>query len=241
MKTKVRSILLSFLTILSVLTLTTSCNSNDPAGPGVGDLFFDIATLESATDNGSTFTLRKDGDSPLVTLTSTVPKSQINADYFPVGCRLLIGYLPESGEAYVSGPVTLYILSYVYNGVIQESTAEATTNWNTASQQVNSIWRTGNWLNFHVMCDYASINLKPNKYDLVVDETTLNDEYPKAYVIYEPDTRVNSVTQNFYASFNIAEVWNLPHVKGLQVQVLLHTGERLYTFKKDQQEVTPID
>lgn len=223
---------------LFVGIFATSCNNSNNDDPLPPKLFYDIATLEFSNEEGSTFTLRQENDSPIITL--TFPGQTVNTEQVPLGTRVLIAYYPESGLAYTSGQAKLYAIGYVYNSEIEEGNAESTKQWQTMAQNMLGMWRTGNWINIQTQCTY--VNNTPMTYDLVVDETTLDEEYPQAYIIYIPTDAANALTRDFYATFDISSVWNRPNVKGLRIRVVENNGPRTYSFIKNQSDpITPTE
>lgn len=209
---------------LTCAFMTTSCNDNNDESIVI---FYDIATLTESNSNGFVFTFRQINDSELVTLTSS---QKINGDV-TVGNRYLIAYTTESGNPYESGPATFYTgLGYVYNGAISYGTAETTGSWATMQQNLQSMWRSGEWINIQTFATCGEND--PAKYELVVDSTTLSSDYPKAYLIYEPDKSAIASTRQFYASFNISEVWDLENVKGLSITFMGTNGTQTQDFPK---------
>lgn len=214
---------------------STSCNSDDDNGGLPPGTLYDIVTLVSNTDQGSVFEFRRDGDSPLITLTSS---RRVSTD-FKDGDRLLIAYMPLSGVSYVSGSIDLYGTGNVINGDIQTGTAQEWNSFRTADQNVAFINRSGEYLNVRTEIYVRS---QPKTYALVVDESTLDEEIPTAYIIFEPDTQGDTSLHTGYASWNLSKVWNLESVKGLKIVwsdgATGKTGER--TFKKDIQQIEPV-
>ena len=88
--------IIRFLFPALFVAILASCSDKPKNDYYPEDMMVDIATYVSSSDNGSVFTLRKDGDSPLVTLTST---RVINENMFKPNTRVLIQYVPESGVA----------------------------------------------------------------------------------------------------------------------------------------------
>lgn len=221
-----------FYSLMIVMSgLMVSCNSTGDEPPA-GDVFYDIATLVSSSkEAGTVVTVQEGANTPLVTLTFP---NEINKELVPVGTRFLLAYVPLSGVAYQSGPITVYGIGYVYNSVVTEGNKETTNSWATMQQNIISLWRTGNWINIQAECTY--VQEKPTMYKLVVDETTLDTEYPEVHLLYEADTSVNADTKLFYSTFNIESVWSLEHVKGIRVTAVGNTGTRTYNFMKDRAE-----
>lgn len=228
----------ALLAIMFIGLFATSCNSKSD-GPDIDDkTLYDIATLVSSNDAGTTVTLRKDGDSPLVTL--TFPNQKIDTEKIAVGERFLIAYETATGTPYQSGTALLKAYMRIYNSKIIEGTKDSTHSWATMQQDVMSMWRTGSWINVQALCTYSGE--RPNMYDLVVDKNTLGNEYPEAYLLYEANTSPSANTQVFYATFNISSVWSLSNVKGLRVTMYSSGGKRTMTFSKDTTEpITPVE
>lgn len=221
-----------FKKVFSLLTvclltgmLTTSCNNGNDDYIIVN---YDIATLDAVTSTGMVLSFRKINDSELVTLTT----NQVPQDKPTVGKRYLIMYTTESGNPYESGPATLYYgLGYVYNGEITTGTPVTDDGtWTTKGQDLKSMWRAGKWINIITNATIGEVD--PAKYELIVDESTLDNDIPEAYIVYEPDGSANATTREFYASFNISSVWDRPNVQGLRVNYMSFGGKMTVDFMK---------
>ena len=87
---RINRITLSLIAFAAAATMTTACSDPNDDEPTV---YTDIVSFTSQTDKGSSFTLRKEGDSPLVTLTSAThascssifPKAGTNTKADPYG------------------------------------------------------------------------------------------------------------------------------------------------------------
>lgn len=215
------------LLIILFATGLTSCSTKGDE-PGEPDLFYDIATLVASNSSGSIFSVIPEDDRPAVKI--TFPGQMVDTQTIPVGTRCLIIYVPDGGKAYVDDSGVLYALGYVYNGEITVSSAEETSLWKTERQNLISVWRSGNWINLQTECTYDQNY--PTVYKLIVDATTLDNEIPHAYLIYEADDSSQADTKVLFSSFNIESVWNNENVKGLEVTILTNNGTENFTFKK---------
>lgn len=226
-----------FALVAAVLMLAglTGCNdSNGQKVPG-DESMTDFVTLTGATDKGFTVTLRKEDDSPLVTLTFT--DQRIDTKIINVGDRFLLSYRPESGVAYKSGPAVAYAYRPIANEELEYSVASKTGSWITMAVRLNALWRTGNYINVMALCQY---NTKPKKFALVVDEETLDSEIPEAYLLFDTDAKVEASELAYYATFDISSLWERQDVKGLRVIAVTTEGTRRVTFHKDvQNSLTP--
>lgn len=230
MKT-LRNAIPALFAALVIALLSTSCNKDDNNPVFPSDTLVDIVTLQSLSENGFTVTLRKENDSPLVTLTFNQKLTNLGIE---VGERFLLEYKPESGIAYTSGPATAYAYRPIINGNLLEGTAAEYNHWGTFSVELNSIWRTGEYINIMALCDYVN---QPAKFALVVDEATLDSPIPDAYLIFEPDKGVDGSTKAAYASFDIKSIWNDSKYTGLRVFVVTHSGTKRTVFAKDNPDV----
>ena len=75
----------------------------------------------------------------------------------------------------------------------------------------------------------------------MLDEKTLDNEYPQAYIIYLPDSDLNGTMKTGYASWDISSVWALGTCKGLKISWVDENGSQTRTFNKDQQQVKPAE
>lgn len=222
------------LLLALVATVFTSCNDDNGGKELPEGTLYDIVTLVSNSDEGSVFEFRKDGDSPIITLVSS---RKLDEKEVKPGQRMMIAYVPLSGVSYVSGGINLIGYRSVLNGDIQVGKAEDWNSFRTFNQKVTWINRSGQYLNVQ-----ANIFVKnePKKYDLVVDESTLNDEYPVAYIIFIPDNEINGYVINGVASWNITKVWEKGSCKGLKVRWANEEGTSTEkVFEKGKEVIEP--
>lgn len=228
MKHLLKNTLAVMFTVVLAGIFMPSCSTGNGDEPDVSKMMYDIATLTSSSENGSTVTVRKDADSPLITL--TFANQQVDTTKVAIGQRFVIAYVPLTPEPYQSGAAVMYAYLDIYNGTMTVGTKESTNSWATMQQDLMAIWRTGHWINIQAMCTYDK--LKPAKYDLVVNQATLNDEYPEAYLLYERTTTPGANTKTLYTTFNIDDVWDRDDVLGLKINVFTDQGQQTFTFKK---------
>lgn len=193
--------------------MLSSCNSSED-GPGTGNqrMFIDIVTYEAGSDHGSTFTFRQNGDSQLITLTTN---QRLDAS-FKVGSRVVIQYVPESNTRYTSGPITvIQVLRTAGDGEeVPAKTAEQTSNWRSNPIKMQSVDRSGLYLDFIFTGSMGNRNINPSA---CVDATTVDSEYPVVHIIFGPDDSFSDKEYMFFGSYSIAELWNKPTTKGIMV------------------------
>lgn len=221
---------ISFLIILFAVVLglsVASCNSEDDGAMKLPDnLCADFATFVSTNDQGSVFTLRKSGDSELITLTAAV---KVDTEQIKPGSRVIIQYVPSGGqEVYQSGPITLYGITRILNEGIEEESLETIESWGHDFLNVHTIARSGQYLDIWAE---AVCGTNPKRFVLVVDEATLSDEYPQLYLIFVTDDDQGR-TRQVYASFDLSKVWELESCKGATVTYYTNTGTETMTLQK---------
>lgn len=206
----IKKILSTTLTAAAIATLG-SCNS-DSDTPGGATLYTDIVTYQGNGTGGSTFTFRKEGDSPLITLTCS---RTLASDFVP-GSRILIQYAPETGKQYMSGPINLAGAANVEGGgaPVEELTAAQTTNWLSDAVNVSTIFRSGEYLNLQFT---GTLGSEVAKVRMVADTETLDSEYPELHLIFGPYTAALGQYYLFTCSWSIESVWNRPGCKGIKV------------------------
>lgn len=214
---------------LIMLALTCSCSDETGFKGPVEMQLWDIVTYEGSTDGGdrSRFTFRQVDDSPLITLISpTLLPAETTA-----GTRMIIRYIPESGEAYTSGNITLLSAARINQSPVATEWKEEFDNWNRDKVYLYSVWRTGNHLNFHVRLTYDP---EPRLFQLAADPATIGTEYPDIYLVHIMASPTDYHDRAYFASFDIAGVWNSPQTKGIRLHVAnTNLDQQEFTFVKD--------
>lgn len=210
MKTKLLYSILAGAALLGA----AGCNSNDDPNGGSYELICnDFVTFEGNANGQASFTFRKEGDSPLITLTST---QQLTTADFKPDTRIIISYSPESGKQYTSGPVKLLAAMNVEGRGSEPAatTAAATSNWASEEINVASLIRSGDYINVQFTGALGSQTPVTNLY---VDEATLDSECPELHLVFGPYHGVTTTTYFFYGSWSIASIWNNPNTKSVKV------------------------
>lgn len=186
----------------------------------------DLVSIQSSTEaDGTAFEFQRYDDSPVITLVD--PKLAIKDEY--VGKRALLYYYPEDGKAYESGRISATGLS-----IVNSDTAAVRPiiryNWDKSPVWLNSVWRSGPWLNFRMRLDYSD---KPRHFGLIVDSLTLTDPEPQLYLLHDLNGAPDNFLRENYASFDISKIWNLPSCKAITVHVNdANLNKNIYKFTK---------
>lgn len=208
-----------------------SCNSS--TSDVTEEPLYDFATLTGVNDKGSTFEVIREADEQPCVFTSSF---KVDTTRIHVGERLLISYVNSNGVSYISGPIDLYRYQQVLNGSIEVGTSTEWDSWRTNDVAIYYATRTGKYIN--VMANVYVLNA-PKTFTLVADKATLNDEYPKVYLVFLSDASLEGSMRSGYASWNISEVWDLPTCKGIKLYMANTVGDKVLTFAKDNPSISP--
>lgn len=219
--------------ILVPVFALTSCNDDNDT-PQL-ETFMCIATLESATEKATTFTTREDGDSPLVTFTST---RTFEKDQVIVGNRYLLAYSNASGKRMESGLINLLGLYKIFNGNIQTASLEEIEKLRKSPISVNELQRSGTYINLFTS---APVIADPKTYNLYVDEATIDTPTPDVYIGFVSDTQTATQEKSFYGSFSISNVWSRPSCKGINFHYSANGQNKVQTFVKDGYDIRPVE
>ncbi|MDE6854200.1 MAG: hypothetical protein K2J38_04000 [Muribaculaceae bacterium] len=202
-------------TAVCALSLSmASCSTNDGPDGGQSVIFSNIVTVETVGSTGASFSFQKLDDSPMINLTTTQSVNGTGTNELKKGMRIVLTYTPASGVQYQSGPITAYqwMKTYGEGGQLPVVSASSTENWYTNSVQQVMVQRTGQYLNAGLVT-----NDTPSECRMVVDEATVNDEYPKVYLIYKSNNIPTSINYVFYASYSMTDLMEHENFKGVDV------------------------
>ncbi len=232
-----KKLLLPGFIALFIAAVFSACSSNEP-GDDNRNYYTDIVTYESATSQGSVFTFREDGDSPLVEL---VANQAMNPADFETGNRVAIHYWPQSNQHYVSGPITVLSASNVIGKGSKIIAADPDTlqDWRSNPMNEYHIWRTGKYFNFIMQVDMS--RQKNIKCQARLDKATLDSDYPVIYILYGPDDIFCEMTGYLYGSYDISEVWE-QDIKGLNIVYTNEDGKKqTFTIHKTGSSIRPAE
>lgn len=200
---------MSYMVLALLLAVVSSCGDekyNDRI------MLSDLVSIESSDESaGTTFTFQRYDDSPLIMLVD--PKLALKEEF--VGARALLYYYPESGHAYESGAISAKGLNIV-NSDTAIVRPISRYDWDANPVYLNSVWRSGPYLNFRMRVDYSD---EPRRFGLVVDSLTLTDPDPQLYLVHDLNGAPDNFLRECYASFDISKVWRLPSCRSVTVHV----------------------
>lgn len=204
----------------------------DSSTPGDEDKYvaFNIVTYEGTTPEGvTTLTYQVIDDSPLLTLSC---RWQPNRE-LATGTRLLVAYSTDYPTE--SGPVNLLQAALTYGGALEWSNNPDSLASVTTPVWLNSMWRSGHYLNLDCMGRYSTGS---RELKLVVDDNTVAESYPVLYLVHrDKSDDMAPYDQHLYASWNVDTLWARSSVQGLKVRLSdSNRGIKELTFNKSVQQ-----
>lgn len=187
----------------------------------------------SVGKDGSVFTLQKNGDSPVITYTSDADFSSVKS--VSEGDRLILCYKRKGGAVYTSGDVIVYgfvRLTNTEKSVVRASASDF-NGWSTRPLKVNSLWRTGSFINIDtdIFVYKAAV---PQMMALVCDEATIDSPMPELHVVYiNADDNDGDNPYTVYASVDISALWDMPSCQGVMIVYPSPSGTKSIKFEKN--------
>lgn len=198
-----------------------SCGGDEPAAQMV---LADIVTFEGYRSERPVFTMRKEGDSPLITLTGH--SGRLSQD-LEDGQRVLLRYLPANGEAYSSGDVAVRSVVRINYDKLRKGPLDG---WDADPVYMLALWRTGQYLNLECTVEYSD---ESRRFFLLVDEPTIADPVPQLYLMHDMGDAPANFSRHIYASWDMSALWNTDGCLGVTVNINdSNRGIRRMTFMK---------
>ena len=213
--------------LAAIIMALCSCSADQGVDRPVEMQLWDIVSYEGTanSEGGSIFSFRQVDDTPLITLTSGQTLSGPKA-----GERMMLRYIPESGKAYSSGPIKLINASKVNQGTVETEWKNEYDIWNRDRVYLYSVWRSGEYLNFHLRLTYDK---EPRVFKIVTDPKTIGSEYPEIYLVHIMSAPTDYHDRGYFASFDIGPIWKRSEVKGVKVHIAdTNLNKQLFTFEK---------
>lgn len=205
-------VLRHILPILLTVALFSACSDDGPYNDNAE--LSDIVTYKGASQSGAVFTFQRQGDSPEITLTAT--GESVDGNKFMAGSRVLISYYAANGEPYTSGDITLTGIAAINNDTLRSGDTEKLASWDADAIYLNSIWRSGNYINIYFRADQSD---EKRRFTLMMDEATKGDEIPQLYLVHDMLGQPDNFTRRAYASFDISSIWNKEHCNGVDIHI----------------------
>ncbi len=210
--------------LLAPLAVFTSCNSDDDPKPQL-ESFMAFVTLTQNNDNGCIFITQEKDDSEVVTYTCS---QKLDEKSFKVGERYLINFSNESGKRFQSGPIVFHGYLPIASSKSQAKPHTLINEYTSDPVNVSMVERAGTYINVEAT---APVAYQLREFAIYVDETTVNNEYPEAYIVLKTDN-VGASDKIFYGSFDLSPVWMLSTCKGVNLHYNTTNGTKKQVFTK---------
>lgn len=208
-----KQLLVSLISITSLLVAISSCRNDD--GPFNDQAaLYDIVTFEGNKTAGAVFSFQRYDDSPLITLTA--PKTEIPLSTAKIGNRVILGYYPHSGKPYQTDNISVLSVSRINQDTLRIANPSELTGWDTTPVWLNSIWRSGKWINVYMRVDYSN---EARVFNLSADSTTLDEPFIDLYLMHDLLDAPQKFSRRAYISVDISNVWQRPTCHGVRIFV----------------------
>lgn len=219
--------------LLGITASLCGCSDNEPSNSRIPtSAVYDFVTIDSSSSKGTVFSMQKSGDSPLITYYAPVDLS--TAENLGKGDRIIICYNRADGETYTNGNIDVYgymRLANTEKGLVNDKAIQE-QGFACPPLKINALWRTGHYLNVDAEISVFKA-LRPQKFILAADSTTLTDDVPKLHLYYQ-NAEDNDGYSPFtiYGSFDIDDLWKQSECQGIEVFYITSSGEESQVFMK---------
>ena len=223
MKKSLLHIVIALTIALPLALLSSGCrdgNMNE-----VVPTTYDIVCLNQVSKSLTVFTLTKPGNRDLISYTCN---GQFDTTYVKVGQRMLLAYhIPNGGVPYRSGNIEPIGYSLITNDKLRRGNISDVENWDRDPVYMISAWMSQDYLNIRARLPYDT---KERLLAVMVDESSLDNEYPDCYLIHRLEEPVNTFERNYYTSFDMSALRKLPACKGFNL-ILNNSNLQRDTYK----------
>lgn len=209
------------LLVLSMTTIT-SCDKEDDIDKAYTDYLCDFVTYMGKQADGTTaFELESRDNESVTTLISgdvDIPNGVSE------GNRVLLRYAPAGN----SNGNSMRINAYAVNAIISDSlryTIKPLEHYlqDNSPVKMRSLWRTGNYLNFHGQLEYTG---KSRHFYLLLDSTTAKRDTVDCYFVHNVFGDTTYHWRECYASIYVGVMWKRPTCRVMRV----HIGDETRCF-----------
>ena len=174
-----------------------------------------IVTFQGNIEGQSVFTYQEINDGEKITIRSN---QTIDETKEKVGDRVYIVFNLNNGTTLTNNSV-VSLLTAIGVPTINTQIENRPADWeSTQGIYVQDVIRTGTWLNLLALVPSTTENMT---FRLLADPSTINSSDVQLYMVYT-NSAAEFGTSNVssFASFNIADVWNLPSCSKVTFHVI---------------------
>ncbi|MFI3239085.1 MAG: NigD-like C-terminal domain-containing protein [Bacteroidales bacterium] len=188
------------------------------------DFQYNMVTFIS-NEGGMSYEYQGYEDSPVIQLYDSEVISLLEDS----GERIMLQYT-ELGV--VNGVQQISTIGYssVINDVLRESDMETINKVDISPMVLNSIWRTGNYININCQLLYTGA---VRQFQLVMDKATASDEIVECYLIDNTMSVTTYYYRKAFAAFNVEAIWTSATCQTLRIYIVeKDNGQQYYDFTK---------
>lgn len=199
--------------IIAIAVITTGCMDDDDPGPQT-PLISDIAELTASTPSGSAFAIYRE-NAPDIILNA--PGAQVDLSRIKIGESLMVTYtMADGSDAGRSGDINLRSYYAINNSALAKGDIADFPDWDRDEVYLISIWRAGNKIDLRCRLTYDPT---PRKFIMFLDESTADNPVPDLYLVHQLKQPVESFDRNYYAAFDISDLWEQTTCEGVTVHI----------------------
>lgn len=199
-----------YFMMAATVAALAGCKSEESPNRYVGLSF---VTYEGTTpDSRSTFTMRTVNDAPEMELRAR----WMPPEWLKPGRRLVIQYSMDAvPEASTVNDVDLLTYTLPYGDTLRFM-ADSTV-WSSEPLFVNSIWRSGHYINLDCMMRPTAVD-GVGSLELVADSTSSTTSHPVLFLTATGQRTGSPYVYTVYGSWNIDTLWRRPDVVAVTVR-----------------------
>lgn len=191
-----------------------SCSDSDSDADTHIATLYDIADVTAKSAGSTTFTVYRPDVEHAEAVKLTAPGYNIGDT--ELGTSVMLTYTPLNGKAYESGNITVEHVSSITNANLKKGSQESIIGWDDDPVWLMSLWQAGDKVMVRLKLPYST---EPRRFALVIDDSTADREYPDAYLYHRRPQQQPNFMRQYYAAFNLANLWNTPGIRGLRIHV----------------------
>lgn len=208
--------------LMCLVTVVTFASCSDDEPYRYGDFMYEMVTYMGSEDGRAVFTYQSYNDSPLFTLTA----SNMEAANANVGQRMLLNYVVDENLNNYKQIVTVKGMSKVNTDTIVVAKAHSHDTLNMSPLKIESVWRSGNYLNVRCQIQYTE---EPRKMYLFTTGEVDADGVMNCYQIQDLMGAQTYYWVETYFSYYIKPAVNSEDCKVLRYNVNAETT--MFDFK----------
>lgn len=211
--------------IALVVSAMTSCGDDEYYE--YGNSSFDMVTYAGNGTAGDSYINYPVNDIAPVTLIDAA--TNVSSAGLKSGTRLLLNYAVNSRNS--DGSLNITAKSYTKAITDTLRYVPGTTPIPMDSVSLNSIWRTGRYINIYCRVKYTET---ARVMALVADYRTIRDDTVHCYLMHNMMDATAYFWRRCYASYDISSVWNLQSCKTVRIHIddVNYPERRYYDFTK---------